>query len=99
MKKQEIADKVYEIMIHTNQYKWNILFGYDCIHITLNKDNRVPLYTDTTNELEKALNNEVTVIEVDEEGNLILMYDVGIIDEQNEVWEYEYKKLINIMRG
>lgn len=96
-KKQDIADKVLKVMGRTNQHKWKIIFGYDCIHIELDKDNGVPLYTDTTRELETELNNLYTVIELNKEGNICLIYDVGVIDENttaDEIWEYEYRKII-----
>ena len=97
-RKQEIADKVHKTLGHTNYpMRWNIIFGYDCIQIELDKENPVPLFSDTIYKLEKELDNYTTTIETKNGGNIFLFYDVGVIDENidsNEVWEYSYDKLI-----
>lgn len=94
-KKEKIADCVNEILNHTNIGKWTLVFGLDCLIIEFDKETlkSMPIHTDWVRDLEGELDNETTAIQINDDGDLYFIYDVGIIDEtvdENVVWKYEY---------
>lgn len=91
MYRDKIRNKVNEILKgNFTQDDYKIHFGYDCVDIELFHQ----IFTDKVRELEKYFGADVTLIYVNEDGNLVLMYDVSdfVLDEYGswKIYDEQY---------